>query len=180
MFAGGVDAHFGCSAQCGHRGGIDDGTATVLEHQRQLVAHALPHALDVDVHDAVKHGFIAISQLAQLNLDTGVVKGAVQATKFRINAFNQAFHLSRIRHITGNEYRIAARRTNSFSYRLASRHINVRENNLGSCSGKRLCRCLADARGRAGYQCYLAGKFITHASVLLSLTALAGLSFSGY
>ena len=81
MFAAAVGRHFGRADQPGYGRSVDDGAAALLHHLRQLVLHAQPDALDVDIHDAVKHRFRTVGQAHVLFFNACVVESAVEAAK---------------------------------------------------------------------------------------------------
>ena len=78
VFAGSVDLDARKRDHTRHRGRIHNGPSARLEHGRDLMPHAQPHALHVDVHDLVigLHGLL--QKRRRRLLDARVVEGEIE------------------------------------------------------------------------------------------------------
>ena len=174
MLGGAVNAHFRRSTEAGHRGGVDDGAATLGHQQRQLVLHAQPHAFDVDAHDGVELGFAAFVEAPLLDFDARVVEGVIQAAVGLDYAGHQRLHLSVAADIAAHEQRFAAGLTDQFDRLLATRHIDVRHHHLEAFAGKCLGGGATDSVSGARYQGDLTGETHAHDCVLICKWRTAG------
>lgn len=80
--------------------------ATALERQRNFKAHALPDAPDVDVHDPVEQGFVAVGQLILLEFDAGVIEDAAQSAVVVLDHRQHGLDLIGIGHVALAEHGI--------------------------------------------------------------------------
>jgi tetratricopeptide (TPR) repeat protein len=72
-----IRRHAGTAEQRGSRGGIDDGTAALFQHDRQDVAHTEENTLEVDTDHLVEDRLVVFLCRCGLALDAGVVEEAV-------------------------------------------------------------------------------------------------------
>ena len=139
VLAGGIDRLRRRAHQARHRCRIDDRPAALLEHLADLVLHAQPRALDVDVDDAVEQRFLGVGQRQVLFLDAGVVKGAVEAAEIRHRLVDQRFNFGRARDVGLHEQRLATGFDDHRRRRMAAvdRGIGHHHAGAGAAEGKR-------------------------------------------
>ncbi|CRO11323.1 hypothetical protein PAERUG_P62_London_9_VIM_2_01_14_00777 [Pseudomonas aeruginosa] len=161
-----VDAHLRRRAEPGDRGGVDDRATALGQHQRDLVLHAQPDALHVDSHDGVELGFVAVGQLALLDLDTGVVEGIVETAVGRCATLYQRLDLGVAGDVAANEEGFASRLADRLDRALAAGAVQVGDHHLDPGGGEGQRGSPADARRTASDQCDLAGKKFAHLLLL--------------
>ncbi|MNQ75606.1 hypothetical protein D3C85_904080 [compost metagenome] len=166
MLGSRVDTHFRRSPKTGHRSGIDDGPAPLGKHQRQLVLHAQPDALDVDAHDCIELIEGALRQPALFDLDPGIVEGIIEAAISVHCLGHQVLHVTFQGHVAAHEHRLTTGRTDQLDGAFTARHIEVRDDYFQSLGGKCLGGRTANTGRRTCHQRYLAGKSHAHCYVL--------------
>ena len=158
-----IDAHFRRRPQARHRGRVDDGAATLGEHQRQLVFHAQPDPFDVDSHDGVELGFTAFSQAALFDFNPGVVERIVDAPIGRHRLLDHRLDLCVAGDVAAHELRLATGLANRFSACCSTGLVHIGHHHLQPLFGKRQRRRTANARCTTRNQCNLTGKTHAHA-----------------
>ncbi|MCY1545530.1 hypothetical protein D9M68_814770 [compost metagenome] len=86
----------------GPRGGVNDRTASIRQHDVNLVLHAQIDALQVDREHAVPEVFVDIFELVHGLLDAGVIESAVEPSKSRNGFIQSRFDTLAARHIAGD------------------------------------------------------------------------------
>ena len=168
VLASSVDAHFRRGAQGGNRGGVDDSSTAAFQHQGYFKAHALPDAFNVDVHDAVEHGLVAVGQFAALDLDTRVIESAVKAAVVSFNLFNKGLDLFGVSDIAGDKHGIPTVGGNALHHNLTVFNVDIRGDHPRAGGGKGLCGRHPNTRCGSCHQYYLAGKLTAHCYYLLT------------
>ncbi|MNP17640.1 hypothetical protein D3C76_1100780 [compost metagenome] len=162
MLGGAVDTHLRRGPKTSHRCRIDDGAATLGQHQWQLVLHAQPHTLDVDAHDRVELSLAAFGQAALLDLDTGVVEGVIQTPVGLDRAPHQLPHIRLAGDVAADEQGLAAVIADQLDRAFATGGIKVGHHHFQALGGKCQCRRPANPRSTTGDQGNLAGKSHAH------------------
>src|SRR6202051_2472020 len=103
MLAGNVDFIARYADHSEHRSSIHNGAAARLEHGRDLVLHAQPHALRVDVHDAIESLLVLLEERSRHLLDPGVVEGEVEPAELLQRPFDEFLDLNRLRDVGRHE-----------------------------------------------------------------------------
>ena len=91
----------GVADEARDRGRVDDRARLLLQHDRQHVAQAEEHALDVDADDLVEHRLVVLGDRRDLAFDAGVVEEAVDAAEGVERGLHVGPHLGRLRDIGG-------------------------------------------------------------------------------
>ncbi|MNZ96753.1 hypothetical protein D3C78_1159610 [compost metagenome] len=167
VLGGGVDAHVLHAADTGHRGGVDDSAAALGRHQRQLVLQALPHALDVDVHDRVELAFVEGRKAVLLAFDAGVVHGVVEATIGGDGLLDHGLGVGFAGHVATDEGRFATGVADQLHGAFAAFGVEVGDDHLQAFGGERQCHCTTDTASGASDQGDLAGEFHCHCCSVL-------------
>ncbi|MCY1180235.1 hypothetical protein D9M73_206660 [compost metagenome] len=128
--------------------------------------HAQPHALHVDVHQRVELGLAAIRQAAAFDLDAGVVEGVVEPAIGGQGTGHQRGDLGIAGHVAADEGRLAAGGTDRLDAGLAAPGVHVGHHDLDALAGESLGGGATDAGAGTGDQGDLAGKQLTHGTVL--------------
>ncbi len=135
VFAGDVDLDAWKRGHTKPRGRIYNGPASRLEHRRDLMPHAQPHALHVDVHDLVIGLHLLFEERRQQLLDTRVVESEVEPAELLQRAPDEIFDLRFLRHIGRHEHGFAALRADEPNGFLAFRSSAAGNNHLGPFPG---------------------------------------------
>src|SRR6202790_1205052 len=103
MLAGNVDFIARYADHSEHRSSIHNGAAARLEHGWDFVLHAQPHALRVDVHDAIENLLVLLEERKRHLLDPGVVEGEVEPAELLQRPFDEFLDLDRLRDVGRHE-----------------------------------------------------------------------------
>src|SRR6516165_1976582 len=94
--------------QAGNRGGVNDRTATLLEHLWNLIFHTQPYGFQIDRNDAIEIFLGALDCVAELALDARIVESAIQPPIVLDRLADNHFDLRGERHIGCDTTRLAA------------------------------------------------------------------------
>ena len=110
----------------------------------------------------------------QLDLDAGIVEGAVQPAVVTDDRLHQCLDLVGADHVATDKDRLAAGGANAVYHRLPTGLVNIGHHHSGTLRGKRVCRGLADACSPPGNQCDLATECHAHVYQLLTVLTHQG------
>ena len=132
------------------RCGIDDGSASLLLHLENLVAHTIPHALQVYSHGTLELVIGNLCHRALRRLYSGIVECCIQTPVSGHNPVNHLFHRLRVGHVKTVSYRFVT--FGNQSLRLCFRIVDVRQDGNIACTGKCLGTGETDTHSRTGHQ----------------------------
>src|ERR1700722_1341677 len=103
MLAGNVDFIARYADHSEHRSSIHNDAAARLEHGWDLVLHAQPYALRIDVHDAIEGLLVLLEKRTRHLLNPGVVEGDVEPAELLQRPFDEFLDLDRLRDVGHHE-----------------------------------------------------------------------------
>src|SRR5207247_2831814 len=93
VFGSNVNADLSQTNVPGHAGIVDDGAASVLEHDRNFVTHRIENAPNIDVKNAPILSFGSLIERA-FPFNAGIVKCNVETAEFIDREIDHRFHIS--------------------------------------------------------------------------------------
>jgi hypothetical protein len=137
MLARHVGRGTGATHQPLYRRRVDDGSAALLKHPRDLVPHAQPHTLEINADDAVPT-LLRVFVRGSPNgaSDARVVEGAVETAIGRDGMVDQRLDLGCHQHIGFDKDRLGARLPDDAYGFFTPVNVHIRDDDRGSFSGK--------------------------------------------
>ena len=128
-----------------NRGGVNDRTPLLLQHDRQDVAQAEEDALDVDRDDLVERVLVMLGGVRPFAFDAGIVEEAVDRAIGVECCLHIGPHIGRFGDVRGDEMRLAALLPDDTGGSLAAGRIAINDNDFGAAFGESKRRGAADA-----------------------------------
>jgi hypothetical protein len=129
------------------RGHVDDGAfvRAGLQHRRDLIAHAIENAVEIDVDDTLPFREVRLAGRRRGAPDAGVVDGVVKGSVRGQRVADHSFRVLRSRGVLLHGIGDAARIPDLGGYPLRTFDVDVRENDPPAS----LCQCLPDRLAEA-------------------------------
>ena len=152
VLAGHIGRHARSADQAGSRGGVDDGSAALLEHGRDFILHAQPHPGQIDPNNAVPVRLGVLGRIADRPLNAGIIMGTVEPAIGVESKADHGLDFGRPGHVGFDAAGLAARFLDE-SHRLLGLVFNhVGDHDLRPFPGKGQRRGSADPGAAAGDQ----------------------------